>query len=84
MQLKFTHYKNPQVVSDSWQDVVASLTMLRMEKGMSQEALASKIGCATSLIHKWERMKRVPSSFLFVCWLDALGAEIEIKIQPDR
>ena len=53
--------------TDSWQDVVASLTMLRMEKGMSQEALAGKIGCATSLIHKWERMKRFPLvSYLFV------------------
>lgn len=45
----------------------------------SQEALAHKIGCASSLIHKWEQYKRLPSGFLFLCWLQALDCKVEIK-----
>jgi ribosome-binding protein aMBF1 (putative translation factor) len=48
---------------------------------MSQEALAHEIGCASSLIHKWEQCKRVPSGFMFACWIDALEAEIKIEIK---
>ena len=36
------------------------------------------IGCTESLIHKWEQHKRVPSGFLFACWLDALGLTIKV------
>jgi transcriptional regulator with XRE-family HTH domain len=51
----------------------------RNEQGYSQEALAYNIGCTVSLIHKWETHKRIPSGFMLMCWLDALGYEIEIK-----
>jgi transcriptional regulator with XRE-family HTH domain len=46
---------------------------------ISQESLAYKIGCTNSLIHKWETHKRLPSGFMLICWLDALGYEIEVK-----
>jgi transcriptional regulator with XRE-family HTH domain len=58
--------------------MVATLANLRNEQGVSQEELAHKIGCASSLVHKWEQFKRVPSGFMFVCWLDALEAEVQI------
>ena len=58
--------------------MVATLANLRNEQGVSQEELAQKIGCASSLVHKWEQFKRVPSGFMFVCWLDALEAEVQI------
>lgn len=58
--------------------MVATLANLRNEQGVSQEELAHRIGCASSLVHKWEQFKRVPSGFMFVCWLDALEVEVQI------
>jgi len=58
--------------------MVATLANLRNEQGVSQEELAHRIGCASSLVHKWEQFKRVPSGFMLACWLDALEAEVHI------
>jgi len=55
------------------------LTAARLELSLSQEALAHKIGCTVSLIHKWEAHKRLPSGFMLMCWLDALEYDIEVK-----
>jgi len=41
--------------------------------------LADRIGCATSLLHKWEQHKRVPSMFMLICWTQALGMEVLIR-----
>jgi len=84
MRSKFTHYKKPQPISDNWSDVVTGLISLRQEQGISQEVLADRIGCASSLVHKWEQFKRVPSNFLLICWLDALDAKVEIKTRQGR
>jgi len=46
--------------------------------GMTQEELAFQIGCAKSLVHKWEQYKRVPSGFMFSCWLEALDLTIKV------
>ena len=45
---------------------------------MSQEQLSFEIGCAKSLIHKWEQYKRVPSGFMLGCWVEALGLQIKV------
>ena len=80
MQSKiFTHLKSPVTVDPNWQRVVDRLVDERHKQSLSQEALAHKIGCASSLIHKWEQFKRLPSGFLFLCWLEALNCEIEVK-----
>jgi ribosome-binding protein aMBF1 (putative translation factor) len=79
MRSEFTHYNKPREISDSWHSIVCGLIDLRNAKGWSQEELAHRVGCAASLVHKWEQYKRVPSNFLFICWLDALEAQIEIK-----
>ena len=79
MRSELTHYTKPRVNTNSWQHLVTTLVAIRNERGYSQEELAHRIGCAASLIHKWEQYKRVPSGFMFVCWLDALEAQIEIK-----
>ena len=79
MRSELTHYTKPRVNTNSWQQLVTTLVAIRNERGYSQEELAHRIGCAASLIHKWEQYKRVPSGFMFVCWLDALEAQIEIK-----
>tara|TARA_R110000822_G_scaffold44890_1_gene120306 strand:+ start:1169 stop:1414 length:246 start_codon:yes stop_codon:yes gene_type:complete len=79
MRDAFTHYSAPKNISPQWSQVVEGLVGVRHQKGWSQEELADRIGCTTSLIHKWEQYKRVPSNFLLICWIDALGAQVEIK-----
>lgn len=62
-----------------YQDIIGTLVTERHKQKVSQEALAMQIGCAVSLVHKWEQYKRVPSGFLFSCWLDALGLTIKVS-----
>jgi len=66
-------------IPKNYEHLVESLTSARLEQSLSQEALAHRIGCTVSLIHKWETHKRIPSGFMLMCWLDSLGYEIEIK-----
>jgi DNA-binding transcriptional regulator YiaG len=80
MQSKiFTHLKTPVQVDPNWRAIVTNLVEMRHQKELSQEELAHEIGCASSLIHKWEQYKRLPSGFLFLCWLQALDCEVEVK-----
>jgi len=82
--VNFQHFKTQTEVTDSYETVIHELVMHREQQGMSQEALAYKIGCAKSLIHKWEQYKRVPSGFLFTCWLDALGLQIKVYKKKNK
>ena len=68
--------------SEHWEAVVRSLVQIRLQQGITQEVLADKIGCASTLVGKWESYHRVPSGFLLSCWAEALGAKIQI--QHDR
>ena len=74
----FQHFKEETVVPDTYQEIILSLVQHRHKLGMSQEELAHQIGCAKSLVHKWEQYKRVPSGFMFSCWLEALGLTIKV------
>tara|TARA_B100000029_G_scaffold279604_2_gene273777 strand:+ start:413 stop:715 length:303 start_codon:yes stop_codon:yes gene_type:complete len=76
--ITFRHYKKKIVVTDTYQDIIAQLVSARHKQKLSQEELAHKIGCAKSLVHKWEQYKRVPSGFLLACWLDALGLKVKV------
>jgi len=75
----FTRYNKPVSIPKDYEKLVKMLTDARYEQGLSQEKLAFDIGCTTSLIHKWESHKRMPSGFMLMCWLDALGYDIEVK-----
>jgi len=74
----FQHFKKETPVPDTYEMIIYQLVQERNSQKISQEELAHRIGCAKSLIHKWEQYKRVPSGFLFSCWLDALGCQIKI------
>ncbi|MAT13247.1 MAG: hypothetical protein CMM02_19795 [Rhodopirellula sp.] len=76
--ITFQHYKRKVVVTETYQDIIAQLVVARHKQKLSQEELAYKIGCAKSLVHKWEQYKRVPSGFLLACWLDALGLKVKV------
>lgn len=75
----FQNYQKPTVVTEAYVDFVDQLVARRHELGLTQERLAMNIGCTTSLIHKWEQYKRVPSGFMLTCWLDALALKIEVR-----
>ena len=81
MPSHLTHYTKPKPLTTNWQDIISTLVDIRKARGYSQEELADRIGCASSLIHKWEQYKRVPSGFMFSCWLDALETKIKIEIK---
>ena len=71
----FMHFKESVRIPKNYDLLISELIFARHEVGLSQEALAELIGCTTSLIHKWETHKRIPSGFMLICWLDALGYE---------
>lgn len=63
---------------NGYEIMVDQLIKRRHELGISQEQLSFDIGCAKSLIHKWEQYKRVPSGFMLGCWVEALGLQITV------
>lgn len=73
------HLSKPVVIPENYESLVTELIDARSEQSISQEALAHNIGCTVSLVHKWETHKRIPSGFMLMCWLDALGYDIEVK-----
>ena len=68
----------------NYNQMITMLIEARHEKKLSQDKLAGIIGCTESLVHKWEQHKRVPSGFFLMCWLDALGYDIEITKRKER
>lgn len=64
--------------------MVQQLIDRRHELKLSQEELSFQIGCAKSLIHKWEQFKRQPSGFMLGCWVDALGMEITVAKKREQ
>jgi len=76
---EFTHFAKPVKIPMQYEDLISGLINARRVRGISQEKLAFEIGCAPSLVHKWETKKRIPSGFMLICWLDALEYQIEVK-----
>jgi transcriptional regulator with XRE-family HTH domain len=66
-------------LSQDYNQLINMLIQARHERNLTQPELAKLIGCTDSLIHKWEQHKRVPSGFFLICWLEALGYDIEVK-----
>ena len=65
-------------IPKDYEKLISQLTLARLEQSLSQESLARKVGCTVSLIYKWESHKRIPSGFMLICWLDALGYDVEV------
>ena len=79
MPLKnYTYYNRPVTIPKDYELMVSMLIDARLKRELSQEKLAHRIGCTASLIHKWETHKRIPSGFMLICWLDALGYDVTV------
>jgi len=75
----FTRFNKPVTIPRDYEKLIKMLIDARFEQGLSQESLAYNIGCTSSLIHKWESHKRIPSGFMLMCWLDALQYDIKVQ-----
>ena len=75
---KYVRFNKPLRIPKDYEPMVNLLIDARLKRELSQEKLAHKIGCTESLVHKWETHKRIPSGFMLICWLDALGYDIEV------
>ena len=53
------------------------ISELRKEQGMSQHALAKKIGCAKNLVPLWEAGKFTPSLFNAICLADVFNISLD-------
>lgn len=60
-------------------DTGAFIKQIRLEAGLTQEALCIKIGCPQSTISQYERKGNCPSVYRFEDLLNACGYEIIIR-----
>lgn len=75
---KYVRFNKPLKIPKDYELMVSLLIDARSKRELSQEKLAHRIGCTASLVHKWETHKRIPSGFMLICWLDALGYDITV------
>jgi len=74
--------RKPGFSNASYNELIRQLVAARKRLHIPQDELAYRIGCTTSLVHKWEQHKRTPSAFMFICWLDALDCSVSL-IEPN-
>ena len=56
-----------------------TLLATRLEKGLSQQTLATSMGVSRSAIRSGETLKAIPSEKLFKDWATALGVTLDLK-----
>lgn len=52
------------------------LAVERQRQGLTSQELSARIGVSDQLVAKWEAGERIPSLFLFQCWVQALGMKV--------
>ena len=62
-------------------ELIAMLREIRIEKGMSQEAVASLSGFGLIQIWNWEHYKTCPTLANVIRWADALGYEFDLHLK---
>jgi hypothetical protein len=69
---------NPQVVT-FYSHLMGQLIARRVELGWSRADLGDVSGFSQSIISKWECGHRIPTMFSLVCWITALGLEVQLE-----
>lgn len=62
-------------------ELIAMLREIRIEKGMSQEAVAGLTGLGLVQIWNWENNKTCPTLANAIRWADVLGYELELMLK---
>lgn len=63
---------------DFLSDIVSQFIARRKALNLTQEDVDFRMGIADRLCSKWECGLRTPNSFNFLCWAQALEAEIKL------
>ncbi len=59
-------------------EIARYLYVARVRAGLSQAALAERIGCGQPTISEWENLAVMPSLASVVAWASALDVEIAV------
>ena len=68
-------------MSEPAKEFIAMLREIRIEKGMSQEAVAALSGFGLNQIWNWEHHQTCPTLANVIRWADALGYEIDLHVK---
>lgn len=59
-------------------EIIAQFVERRKELNLTQEEVDSLMGTADRLVSKWECGDRIPTSFNFYCWAQALKSKLSL------
>ena len=75
--------KQPPRRNDFFDEIINQFIRRRKALGLTQEDVDNLMGTADRLISKWECGHRIPTSFNFFCWAQALKAELILHPFPE-
>ncbi|PWR17705.1 helix-turn-helix domain-containing protein [Zavarzinia aquatilis] len=64
--------------------VVTALAQARLEKGLTLEAVASRVGVSAQALDQWERRQVMPRLENLFGWARALGMTIRVTSGEDQ
>ncbi len=65
-------------------EIISQFIQRRKALGLSQEDVDGRMGTAERLCSKWECGERLPTSFNFYCWAQALDAFLLLFPKTDK
>ena len=84
-QMKDPAFRAAVIVAEACMDLSEQLTALREAQGLTQKALATKLGTGQSVIARFESIHNSMFSLTSLGKLaDALGCELKITLRPRR
>lgn len=78
-RIKRKKYATPKRIpnrNDFLAETISLFIERRKELGLTQEDVDARMGTADRLCSKWECGERMPNSFNFFCWAQALDAQL--------
>jgi transcriptional regulator with XRE-family HTH domain len=61
--------------------LIDQLIHARKRRGLRQEDVNERIGCAERLVSKWECREKYPSSYFLVLWAQALDVKLTVQME---
>jgi hypothetical protein len=76
---KLTRRHYPRLIRTFYQPIISELVAERHRQQMTQMDVNEIVGCADSLIAKWESGNRLPSLYFLLLWVEALGLDLKLE-----
>lgn len=64
-------------------DWIDTLRLKRLEKRLSQVAVARKVGVGLQSVYKWETRRNTPTLPLLMAWANVLGYTLQMVKQEE-